>query len=70
MSETVFAAVFAIVGLVVLCFSSVLLAIKVRGAKVITWRGFGVAFTMCPCRECPLATRPQHITDQIRTEVQ
>lgn len=58
MSETLIAPVLALVGVVVLCFCSIILALKVKGDKVITWRGFGVAFTVSPCRSCP-AVRPQ-----------
>lgn len=56
-SESAFAAILMLLGVVVLCFCSIVLALKVRGDKVITWRGFGVTFTVCPCRECPVVTK-------------
>lgn len=57
MSETIIAPVLALVGVLVLCFCSIILALKVKGDKVITWRGFGVAFTVCPCRECHVISK-------------
>lgn len=57
MSESLLAPVLALIGIAVLCFCSVVLALRVKGDKVITWRGFGVTFTVSPCRECPLTPK-------------
>lgn len=67
MSETLAASILALVGVVVLCFAGVILALKTRGDRVIAWRGFGVTFTVTPCRGCPasgVSSQPERITDQ------
>lgn len=57
MSELFLTPILALIGVVVLCFCSIVLALKVKGDKVITWRGFGVTFAVRPCRERPITSR-------------
>lgn len=57
MTESVLAIVSCVIGVIVLCFASIVLALKVKGDKIITWRGFGVAFMISPCHDCHFAQR-------------
>lgn len=55
MSEALATVVIAAIGIIVLCFASVVLALKTKGDRSITWSGFGVVFKVSPCRDCPVA---------------
>lgn len=57
MSETLLASIMALVGLLILCLASVVLAVKLKDDRAVTWHGFGVSFTIAPCRRCPRSTR-------------
>lgn len=56
MSEALATVVIAAIGIVVLCFASVVLALKTKGDRSITWSGFGVVFRVSPCAECKFHT--------------
>lgn len=56
MSETLVTIVVAAIGVMVLCVASVVLALKTKGDRSITWSGFGVSFRVSPCAECKLHT--------------
>ena len=49
------AMVLAIVGVMALVIASVVIAVKGKGDKVVSWRGFGVQFEIRPCTSCPTA---------------
>lgn len=53
MTETLLTAILALVGIVVLAISSVVMAIRAKGDRAITWSGFGVSFHISPCTDCP-----------------
>lgn len=59
MSETLATIVVAAIGIMVLCVASVILALKTKGDRSITWSGFGVVFRVSPCVECKLHTTSQ-----------
>lgn len=52
MSETLATVVVAALGIMFLCLASVVLALKTKGERVITWSGFGVEFRVRPCKNC------------------
>lgn len=52
MTDTIFTAVVFLVGVVVLAASSVVLALRTKGDRAITWSGFGVCFNVTPCSSC------------------
>lgn len=52
-SEALATVVVAAVGVMFLCLASVVLALKVKGDRSISWSGFGVVFRVSPCRDCP-----------------
>lgn len=52
MSEALTTVAIAAVGILVLCVASVVLAVKTKGERVVTWSGFGVEFRVAPCRDC------------------
>lgn len=52
MSETLAAVVVAAIGIVFLCFASVILALKTKGDRSIQWSGFGIQFKVTPCVQC------------------
>lgn len=51
-SDTLFTAILFLVGFVVLAVSSVVLALRAKGDRAITWSGFGVRFSLTPCVNC------------------
>lgn len=53
MSDSIAALVVAAFGVMVLAVVSVVLALKTRGDRSITWSGFGVEFRVSPCSRCP-----------------
>lgn len=53
-SDALFTAILFLVGFVVLAVSSVVLALRVKGDRAITWSGFGVRFDVTPCVKCKL----------------
>lgn len=57
MSETLVTFVVAAIGVMLLCVASVMLALKTKGDRVITLSGFGVAFRVSPCCDCPVRAR-------------
>lgn len=57
MSETLATVVIAALGIMFLCLASVVLALKTRGERVITWSGFGVEFRVSPCKSCKFANK-------------
>lgn len=54
MSETLATIVIAAIGILFLCLASVVLALKTKGDRSISWSGFGVVFRVGPCRDCPV----------------
>lgn len=54
MSDTIFTALCFLAGVAVLAVSSVILALRVKGDRTITWSGFGVCFNITPCSSCKL----------------
>lgn len=57
MSETLATIVVAAIGILFLCFASVVLALKTKGERAITWSGFGVVFKVTPCKNCRFTTQ-------------
>lgn len=53
-SDALFTAILCLVGFVVLAVSSVVLALRAKGDRAITWSGFGVCFNVTPCVSCKL----------------
>lgn len=53
MSEALATVVITAIGIIFLCFASVILALKTKGDRSITWSGFGIIFRVSPCRDCP-----------------
>lgn len=51
-SETLATIVIAAIGIMFLCFASVVLALRMKGERSITWSGFGVEFRVSPCQHC------------------
>lgn len=54
MTDTILTGVLLLVGFVVLAVSSVVLALRAKGDRAITWSGFGVCFNVTPCTDCRL----------------
>lgn len=48
MSDVLLTAALALVGVAVLSIATVVLALRVRGDRVVTWTGFGVSFRVTP----------------------
>lgn len=53
-SDTLVTAVLFLVGFVVTAVSAVILALRTKGDRAITWSGFGVCFRVTPCVDCRL----------------
>lgn len=60
-SDALFTAILFLVGLVVLAVSSVVLALRAKGDRSITWSGFGVCFNVTPCVNCRLRRKSDAI---------
>lgn len=54
MNDTIFTAILFLAGVAVLAVSSVVLALRTKGDRTITWSGFGVCFNVTPCSSCKL----------------
>ena len=54
MSDTIFTAILVLAGIAVLAVSSVILALRSKGDRTVTWSGFGVCFSVTPCSSCKL----------------
>lgn len=52
MTDNVIALILSLVGLFVLVFGFIALAVKSNGSQVVSWRGFGVTFEIKPCSHC------------------
>lgn len=59
MSETLATIVIAAIGAMVLCVASVVLALRTKGDRCVTWSGFGVVFRVGRCAECKLLATPK-----------
>lgn len=57
MNDTIFTAILFLAGVAVLAVSSVVLALRTKGDRTITWSGFGVCFNVTPCSSCRLRRR-------------
>lgn len=53
LTDYVYTALFSLVGMCLLILSVVVLAIRGRSDRVVTWRGLGVTFEIKPCGKCP-----------------
>lgn len=52
MTDAIVTGLLLLVGFVVLAVSSVVLALRAKGDRAITWSGFGVRFNVTPCTDC------------------
>lgn len=59
MSETLATIAAAAIGIMILCVASVVLALKTKGNRCVTWSGFGVVFRVSRCTECKLLATPK-----------
>lgn len=57
MTEALFTATLACVEVIALAVSSVVMAVTVKGDRVLTWSGFGVSFRISPCSDCPIKAK-------------
>lgn len=61
-SDALVTAILFLVGFVVLAVSSVILALRAKGDRSITWSGFGVCFNVSPCFDCRLRRKTDVVT--------
>lgn len=61
-NDTLVTAILFLVGFVVTAVSAVILALRTKGDRSITWSGFGVRFKVTPCVDCRLGRKTDVIT--------
>lgn len=64
MTEQMTLTILSVLGVILLPLALVVVTVKGRGDKVVTWRGFGVVFEIKPCANC----RVRRASDHKRTQ--
>lgn len=53
MSDAIVTAAISVAGLLVLTLALVIIAVRGKSSRAVSWQGFGVRFEITPCSKCP-----------------
>lgn len=54
MTDYVYAGLLSLAGVCILIVSVVILAVRGKGDRAVSWHGLGVTFEIKPCNRCPI----------------